>query len=167
MENSLKPSDESVRDGDVQKVEIPANGRPRPLIYIKDRQVVVETLKLSMSRKHRFVMFLDLWTIAWVSAITIGMSMSDSLSSYFWMIMPVGCLCTLISVCKTMIDFINWLYTMNEMNNNMGKWYVEDVRHIVVDLLNAGAKVAAEEVKKALEEKSKTEADDAANEHRT
>ena len=66
-----------------------------------------------------------------------------------------------------MIDFINWLYTMNEMNNNMGKRYVEDVRHIVVDLLNAGAKVAAEEVKKALEEKSKTEADDAANEHRT
>lgn len=166
MENSLKSLDESVHNVDAQKLEIPANGRPRPLIYIKDRKVIVETLKLSMSRKHRFVMFLDLWTIVLVSAITIGMSMAESLSEYFWVIMPIGCLCTLISVCKTMIDFYNWLYTMNKMNSKMGNWYVDDVRHIVVDLLNAGAKVAAEEVKKALDEKSKTEADDAANEHR-
>jgi hypothetical protein len=58
------------------------------------------------------------------------------------------------------VDFQNWLFTMNMMQAKMGDWYMDDVIGICQDFINAGAKFAAEEVKKAVEEKTATEASD-------
>jgi len=136
------------------------NGRPEPLITVKDNKVNVKTLQVSMSRRHRVVMFLDLWTIAWVSGLTVGMSMATTLSHYVWIIAPIGFLVLLCAIGKTVVDFQNWIFTMNMMQAKMGDWYMDDVIGICQDFINAGAKFAAEEVKKAVEEKTATEASD-------
>ena len=136
------------------------NGRPEPLITVKDNKVNVKTLQVSMSRRHRVVMFLDLWTIAWVSGLTVGMSMATRLSHYVWIIAPIGFIVLLCAIGKTVVDFQNWLFTMNMMQAKMGDWYMDDVIGICQDFINAGAKFAAEEVKKAVEEKTATEASD-------
>ena len=136
------------------------NGRPEPLITVKDNKVNVKTLQVSMSRRHRVVMFLDLWTIAWVAGLTVGMSMATTLSHYVWIIAPIGFLVLLCAIGKTVVDFQNWLFTMNMMQAKMGDWYMDDVVGICQDFINAGAKFAAEEVKKAVEEKAATEVSD-------
>jgi len=136
------------------------NGRPEPLITVKDNKVNVKTLQISMSRRHRVVMFLDLWTIAWVAGLTVGMSMATTLSHYVWIISPIGFLVLLCAIGKTVVDFQNWLFTMNMMLLKMGDRYMDDVVEICQDFINAGAKFAAEEVKKAVEEKAATEASD-------
>ena len=136
------------------------NGRPEPLITVKDNKVNVKTLQVSMSRRHRVVMFLDLWTIAWVSGLTVGMSMATILSHYVWIIAPIGFIVLLCAIGKTVVDFQNGLFTMNMMQAKMGDWYMDDVIGICQDFINAGAKFAAEEVKKAVEEKTATEASD-------
>ena len=136
------------------------NGRPEPLITVKDNKVHVKTLQVSMSRRHRVVMFLDLWTIAWVAGLTVGMSMATTLSHYVWIIAPIGFLVLLCAIGKTVVDFQNWLFTMNMMQEKMGDRYMDDVVGICQDFINAGAKFAAEEVKKAVEEKAATEASD-------
>ena len=136
------------------------NGRPEPLITLKDDKVNIKTLQLSMSRKHRIVLFMDVLTIAWVSGLTVGMSMASTLSQYVWIIAPIGALTLLCAIGKTITDFQNWLFTMNAMQAKMGDWYMEDVIGICQDFINAGAKFAAEEVKKAVEEKTATEASD-------
>lgn len=136
------------------------NGRPEPLITVKDNKVNVKTLQVSMSRRHRVVMFLDLWTIAWVAGLTVGMSMATTLSHYVWIIAPIGFLVLLCAIGKTVVDFQNWLFTMNMMQAKMGEWYMDDVVGICQDFINAGAKFAAEEVKKAVEEKAATEVSD-------
>lgn len=136
------------------------NGRPEPLITVKDNKVNVKTLQMSMSRRHRVVMFLDLWTIAWVAGLTVGMSMATTLSHYVWIIAPIGFLVLLCAIGKAVVDFQNWLFTMNMMLLKMGDRYMDDVVGICQDFINAGAKFAAEEVKKAVEEKAATEVSD-------
>ena len=128
------------------------NGRPEQLITVKDNKVNVKTLQVSMSRRHRVVMFLDLWTIAWVAGLTVGMSMETTLSHYVWIIAPIGFLVLLCAIGKTVVDFQNWLFTMNMMQAKMGDRYMDDVVGICQDFINAGAKFAAEEVKKVVEE---------------
>ena len=134
------------------------NGRPEPLITVKDNKVNVKTLQVSMSRRHRVVMFLDLWTIAWVAGLTVGMSMATTLSHYVWIIAPIGFLALLCAIGKTVVDFQNWLFTMNVMQAKMGNWYMDDVVGICQDFINAGVKFAAEEVKKVVKENTETEA---------
>ncbi len=128
------------------------NGRPEQLITVKDNKVNVKTLQVSMSRRHRVVMFLDLWTIAWVAGLTVGMSMETTLSHYVWIIAPIGFLVLLCAIGKTVVDFQNWLFTMNMMQAKMGDRYMDDVVGICQDFINAGAKFAAEEVKKVVED---------------
>ena len=137
------------------------NGRPEPLITVKDNKVNVKTLQVSMSRRHRVVMFVDLWTIAWVAGLTVGMSMATTLSHYVWIIAPIGFLVLLCAIGKTVVDFQDWLFTMNAMQAQMGEWYMEDIIGICQDFIKAGTKLAVEEVEKAVEEKTKTEAKDA------
>ena len=137
------------------------NGRPEPLITVKDNKVNVKTLQVSMSRRHRVVMFLDLWTIAWVSGLTVGMSMATTLSHYVWIIAPIGFLVLLCAIGKTVVDFQNWLFTMNMMQAKMGDWYMDDVVGICQDFISAGVKFAAEEVKKVVEVKTDGEGESA------
>ena len=134
------------------------DSRPEPLITIEDNYVNVKTLKVSMSRRHRVVMFVDLWTIAWVSGLTVGMSMATTLSHYVWIIAPIGFLVLLCAIGKTVVDFQNWLFTMNMMQAKMGDWYMDDVVGICQDFISAGVKFAAEEVKKVVGENTETEA---------
>lgn len=134
------------------------NGRPEPLITVKDNKVNVKTLQVSMSRRHRVVMVLDLWTIAWVAGLTVGMSMATTLSHYVWIIAPIGFLVLLCAIGKTVVDFQNWLFTMNMMQAKMGDWYMDDVVGICQDFISAGVKFAAEEVEKVVEENTETEA---------
>lgn len=137
------------------------NGRPRPLISVKDRKVNVNTFQVSMSRRHRIVMFLDLWTIAWVAGGTVFFSMADKLAQYIWITAPIGGFVLLCAIGKTIVDFQNWLYTMNMKLIQMGEWYMEDIVGICQDFISAGMRLAAEEVEKAKEEKPETEVKDA------
>lgn len=137
------------------------DSRPEPLITIEDHHVNVKTLKVSMSRKHRIIMFLDILTVALVSGITVGMSMSNTLSQYVWIIAPIGLFVLLFFIGKIVVDFQNWIFTMNAMQAKMGEWYMEDIIGICQDFIKAGTKLAVEEVEKAVEEKTRTEAKDA------
>ena len=137
------------------------DSRPEPLITIKDNHVNVKTLKVSMSRKHRIIMFLDIWIVALVSGITVGMSMSNTLSQYVWIISTIGLFVLLFFIGKIVVDFQNWIFTMNAMQAQMGEWYMEDIIGICQDFIKAGTKLAVEEVEKAVEEKTRTEAQDA------
>lgn len=141
-----------------------SDGRTGPLITIKDNQVNVKVLKLSMSRKHRFLMYIDLWTIAWVAGLTIGMSMESDLSNYVWIIAPIGFLLLLMAIGKTIGDFQNWLFKMNAMQEKMGEWYMDDVIGIVQDFITAGTKFAAEEVKRAIGGSQESETKDGTEE---
>ena len=136
------------------------DGRPEPLITIKDNKVNVKTFKVSMSRRHRIVMFIDIWTVAWTSGLAVALSMSSALTQYIWIIAPIGALLILCSIGKTIVDFQNWLFTMNAMQAKMGDWDMDDIIGICQDFINAGAKFAAEEVKKAVEAKIGTETSD-------
>lgn len=161
-EAEIKENEEQVtnKTAEEETLTLFDNGRPEPLITLKDNKVNIKTFQLSMSRKHRIVLFMDVLTIAWVSGLTVGMSMASTLSQYVWIITPIGALALLCAIGKTITDFQNWLFTMNAMQAKMGDWYMEDVIGICQDFINAGAKFAAEEVKKAVEEKTATEASD-------
>ena len=161
-EAEIKENEEQVanKTAEEETLTLFDNGRPEPLITLKDNKVNIKTFQLSMSRKHRIVLFMDVLTIAWVSGLTVGMSMASTLSQYVWLIAPIGALTLLCAIGKTITDFQNWLFTMNAMQAKMGDWYMEDVIGICQDFINAGAKFAAEEGKKAVEEKTATEASD-------
>lgn len=130
------------------------------LIRLEDGKVNVSVLKLSMSKKHRVVMTIDLWLIAWVSAMTSYMAMLESLAPYRWIVVTIGCLSVMLAIGKTITDMMNWIFTMNVMLEQMGDWYIDDVVGICQDFIGAGVKFAAEEVKKAVEEKTAMEASD-------
>ena len=159
-EAEIKENEEQVTNKTAEKETLTflENGRPEPLITLKDDKVYIKTFQLSMSRKHRIVLFMDVLTIAWASGLTVGMSMASTLVQYVWIIAPIGALALFCAIGKTITDFQNWLFTMNAMQAKMGDWYMEDVIGICQDFINAGAKFAAEEVKKAVEEKTATEA---------
>lgn len=161
MEEEVKKEESAERvtnkSSEDSTLTLGSDGRPEPLITIEDNRVNVKTLKLSMSRKHRFVMFSDLWTIAWVAGLTVGMSMASNLSNYVWIIAPFGFLILLIAIGKTIGDFQNWLFTMNAMQVKMGEWYMDDVIGIVQGFITAGTKFAAEEVKKAIGDSQEAE----------
>lgn len=150
-------SDKSSEDSTLTFV---IGGRPEPLITVKDNRVNIKTLKLSMSRKHRCMMFIDLWTIAWAAGLTVAMSMTSFSAKYVWIIAPIGFLTLLCSIGKTVVDFQNWLFTMNAMQAKMGGWYMDDVIGIVQDFINAGTKFTAEEVKKAIGDSQESETKD-------
>ena len=140
------------------------DGRPEPLITVKDNAVKVKTFKVSMSRKQRVLMFIDIWTIAWVAGLIVYFVMSESLSKYVWIVAPIGVLTLLCAIGKTIVDFLNWLYATNAMIEQMGSWYVDDVIGIVNDFISAGTKFAAEEVKKAIGGEQASETKDGAAE---
>ena len=140
-------------------ISFDSSGRPEPLISLEDEKVNIKVFKITMSRKHRIVMVLDLWTIAWVSGIAVYMSMVEEFVKYRFAIIPIGIIVILCAIGKTITDFQNWLFTMNAMQAQMGDWYMDDVVGICQDLITAGTKVAAEEVSKAKEEKTHTEED--------
>ena len=120
-----------------------------PLISIKDRKVTIKTFQVSMSRYHRFVMLADLFTISWVTGITVFMSMDENLSRYAWIVCSIGFLVLIFAVGKTIVDFRNWMYTMNSMLAQIGEFYLKDIAGICQDFAIAGAKVAADEIEKA------------------
>ena len=135
-----------------------SDGKRPPLIRLEDGKVNVTTMKFSMSRKHRFVMFIDLWTIAWVSALTVYLSHQSFVEGWKWhVVVHGGMILTVVSVLKTVTDFANWLFTMNKMQEKMGDWYMDDVVGICQDFISAGVKFAAEEVKKVVGENTETE----------
>ena len=162
-EAEIKENEEQVtnKTAEEETLTFLENGRPEPLITLKDNKVNIKTFQLSMSRKHRIVLFMDVLTIAWASGLTVGMSMASTLVQYVWIIAPIGVLALLCAIGKTITDFQNWLFTMNAMQAQMGEWYMEDIIGICQDFIKAGTKLAVEEVEKAVEEKTRTEAKDA------
>jgi len=162
MEANEIPKEELVTNKTVSDsvLEFKDGNRP-PLIRIEDGKVNITTLKLSMSRKHRVVMFIDLWTIAWVSAMTIYIAQLPSVAGWRWLVSLVGLLVTTVSIGKTISDFSNWLFTMNKMQAQMGEWYLDDVVEMCQDLISAGARVAAGEASKRVSDEEGMESGDA------
>ena len=126
------------------------NGSRPPVIELKGGQVNVKTLKLSISRKHRWMLLIDLLTIFWVGIVSTLLFCIDNLTPIKLMVISFfGLLMLFASVGKTIFDLVNWVYTMQKFNERMGEWYCEDVANICNDLITAGVKVAAEEMDKS------------------
>ena len=131
----------------------------RPVVVsLKDRKVNVSSLKITMSRKHKTIMLLDLYTLSFVSAISVYLLMIKSWS--IPALIVIGSVCFASWICalgKTICDFSSWLFTMNIMNDNMARWAIEDVIGICQDLTTAGIKVAIESVNSGLENRNEPE----------
>ena len=122
----------------------------RPVIVsLKDRQVFVNTLKITMSFKFIVGMWCSLISIAGISAITAYLVTSKVLPFSFWIVGGVGVLYTIFLMCICMVNLRNWVFTMNEYNQKFGEWAMEDVVGICQDLISAGVVFAENEVKKA------------------
>ena len=88
------------------------NGSRPPVIELKGGQVNVKTLKLSISRKHRWVLLIDLLTIFWVGIVSTLLFCIDNLTPIKLMVISFfGLLMLFASVGKTIFDFVNWVYT--------------------------------------------------------
>ena len=125
----------------------------QPMIYLKDSKVNVTTLHLAMSQRHRITMLIDFLMIGMFPSITVYMSMLENLSiSKLWIIIG-GSVLTILALSKTAVDLMNWIFTMNIFLTRMGEWYMDDVVNLCRSLINAGATVVEEEVRKVLEGK--------------
>ena len=125
----------------------------QPMIYLKDSKVHVTTLHLAMSQRHRITMLIDFLMIGMFPSITVYMSMLENLSiSKLWIIIG-GSVLTILALSKTAVDLMNWIFTMNIFLTRMGEWYMDDVVNLCRSLINAGATVVEEEVRKVSEGK--------------
>ncbi|MBO6031800.1 MAG: hypothetical protein J6Q22_10130 [Prevotella sp.] len=163
QENQKEPKEEMVSGKSIadSSVTFDSNDRPAPLIRLENQRVNVSVLKISMSRKHRLLMLLDLFNIAWLSGVGVWMCMTEKLAQHVWIIAPIGFLVIICAIGMAIVDFLNWLFTMNKMQTMMGEWYMDDVIGICQDFINAGAKIAADEVTNAVGKKAETEGKDA------
>ena len=125
----------------------------RPLVVsVKDRTVTVNSLKIAMSRRHKAMMLLDLYTLSFVSAMSVYVLMMKSWSAISMSFIVFACLASwTCALGKTICDFSNWLFTMNIMNENMARWAVEDVVGICQDFVTAGTKLVCSEVRNVSE----------------
>ena len=121
-----------------------------PLIELKDKKVNIKVLVLSMSTKFKWLLLFDMFVIAWIPSIfTYVFAVQASSTAHMVGVATIGALLLIVSVLKTFADLRNWVFTMNKYLMKLADWYVEDVKDIVTDLLNAGARFAEEEVAKA------------------
>ena len=119
------------------------------VVEIADGRCNVKTFQLSMSRRHRMVMLVDLFTIGFIPAMTVWSTTQFNTPDGIFISLLIGAIALVCGIGKTICDFANWLFTMNKMQENIGEWYVEDITNICKDFRRAGCKVAAEEVEKA------------------
>ena len=129
----------------------------RPVcVELKDQQILVRTFNISMSRKHRWLMTLDLMLIGLISGMFTYNAVAVAETGFQKLAWGASAVfLTIFAIVKTITDFSNWYYEMNTMLNQVGQWYIEDMRDIVSDMLSAGIKFAEAEVKKATD-KSET-----------
>lgn len=133
-----------------EEVEVINPSKRPPFVELKDGQIIVKTISVTMSRKHKCLMIFDLLLIGFVCGVfSYVAATQDNTIKHLVGIITVGAFLEVISIMKTITDFLNWKFTMNSVLQDICGWYVEDVRNIVSDLLNAGAKFAEEEVAKA------------------
>ena len=136
---------------------IDPSNRP-PFIELKDNQIIVKTFNISMSRSHKWLMVFDLLLIGFVCGMFSYVAAKEgNTPAHLIGTVTVGIFLFISALMKTMTDFINWKFTMNSMLRDVGGWYMEDVRNIVSDLINAGARFADEEVARATGKEIKTE----------
>ena len=140
-------ADDYKKETRVETIDV--NNRPC-MIELKDKRVNIRTHRLSISRKHKLVMLIDLFTLSWVSGIFVLLITLNNLS---WLgIFAMGCLGLLMWTCalgKTICDFRDWMFTMQSQIDKIGDWSCDDVVNICNDLIRAGIKYAQEEVEKA------------------
>lgn len=133
------------------------NTKREPVVEIVKGQCKVKTLQITMSKRRRTIMLINLFTIGFVPAMSVWWATQEkSLTAIIGIacfgIVALGC-----SILKTLCDFNNWMFSMNIMQEKMGQSYVEDVTNICNDFIKAGCKLAAEEVSKATRDNCKTE----------
>ena len=132
-----------------------------PCIWIADKKVYVETLRFTMSRKQKIIMGIDLYTIVMSAVLVTYLLMEKGMALNGWFVAIIGIILGVSSIGKIIVDFNNWLFTMNIYQNKMADRYREDVVAICNDFMTAGLKFAAEEVKKAVEVKTDGEGESA------
>ena len=139
--------------------EVEASREQRPIVIeLKDRKINVNTLEISMSRRFRLGMFLNFLCMVGLGALTTYLVMAKSIPCAPWVIGLVGGFLTCCSICHAIIKLHDWEFTMNSMNQQMGKWAMEDVIDICRDFIAAGIRYAAEEVQKGKDEKGQESA---------
>ena len=123
-----------------------------PLIEVSDGKVRVKTMRVSMSRVHKITMLIDMSAIVVASLVTPiaiadqGQMMWKCITGFFFVLALV------CGVGKMIVDFANWMFTMNHYLDSMGARYVKDVSGIVRDFVKAGVRLCNEELEKAKEE---------------
>ena len=135
-----------------------ATQHSRPcVVEITNGQCNVKTFELSMSKRHRIVMLINLSAIGFVPAMTVWCATQINTPTGIAASLAFGIAALVCGIGKTICDFSNWLFTMNKMQEKVGEWYLEDITNICNDFIKAGCKVAAEEVAKVLEKNNKTD----------
>ena len=115
----------------------------KPLITLDHGSVNVGTLHISMSKKHTAIMCFDIACIMLCSFI-VGFLFKTILSTpsiALWICICSFVACVAASLCKTGIDFRNWVYTMNVMQLTVGDRYMADVMSICNSLIESGGKL--------------------------
>ena len=120
---------------------------PNRAIYLEDRSVNVNVLKISMSKRHGFVLLCDLFTISLTSYMTCYLTTITSSILQTIICCSIASFVWLLSVAKMIVDFLNWMYTMNSMQSKMGVLYLKDVCDLCNDLISAACKVTLESSK--------------------
>lgn len=115
------------------------------MVEISKGECHVKKLKLSMSKRDRMEMLIDLFIIGFIPAITVWSATQANTTTEFIVGLSLGTTAFVCGVGKTICDFANWLFAMNKMNEKFGEWYVEDITNICNAIIKDGCKVAEEE----------------------
>lgn len=127
------------------------------VVEIANGRCNVKTFQLSMSRRHRMVMLVDLFTIGFIPAMTVWCATQFNSPNGIFISMLIGAIALVCGIGKTICDFANWLFSMNKMQEKIGEWYVEDITNIYNNIVKADCKVAAVEVSKVKEKNDKSD----------
>lgn len=136
------------------------NGKREPVVELKNGHCTVKTVQLSMSKKHKFALIIDLLLIGIMPIFCLGCALFVESKASKVLAIVFATLLSALWIFNAIIDFRNWFYTKEKHLEKVGEWYLEDFAKIFNDLINAGSKVCSqttEEERKQNNESSKSQ----------
>lgn len=123
------------------------------LVWLEDSQIHVATFRFSMSSRFKWLLATDIMLVTYIAAQFTYLALQKEGWKFLTCIIASGAFVWLVAALKFVGDIRNWLFTKNIQNEQIAKWYVEDMGKICRDLINAGADYASEKVAEAKGEK--------------
>lgn len=132
-------------EGELETID-PFKGGRTALLGISCGKCFIKTLGVDMSRKHRITMALDIFYIAFIPAMTVlgclkyaSNLMEIAISS------SIGLVVFVSALGKILCDFNNWVYTINQMQKQIGVLCAEDLKNLCEGLIESKEKETKEE----------------------